>query len=131
MKTLRNTESSRKITRGLLWGFVALVAGTLIAGFLVPGEWSAFILGLGAAVIIMAITAFTTKKMADSTDWVVGWVALDYVVKIVTIAAAILSAKYIFELNIRVVGFVIIAAVCITLLAQIAILLNRSPRPLS
>lgn len=124
MSTLRKTELAARISRTLLIAFVALTMGSLLVGFFI-GYWSEILTGVVASGAIMATTAFTTGKMAASDGPALGWVGIDYIVKVIIIAATMLLAKFIFVFNVTVVGVVVIVALVVALIAQVGAVLSK------
>lgn len=68
---------------------------------------------------MFAVSSFTTAKMARSEIPSVGWVALDYVVKIALVAGALISAKYVEVLNLHVVAALVIGSVLANMAIQV------------
>lgn len=120
MKTLMLITYRDRLRRGLLYSFGAVAVIALGVAFLLPGRplWSALV-GVAAAGVIFGSSAISISKMVDSVDLGIGWLALDYLVKIAAIAGSVLLAKYWSVLDPLVVAGIVIAAVVVSLVMQL------------
>lgn len=118
--SLRIRKAVGRLRRNLLVaaGLVVLIS----AGFaLFAGDGSlvsALVGGLGG-LSFMGFTWFSTVKMAASEDLGIGWLALDYLAKLLITLGLVLFAKNTGVLLPRVVGLILVAAILANMIAQV------------
>jgi hypothetical protein len=120
MKTLRLIQYSARLRKAMFWAFIGIAAVSIVIGFLLPGRpiWSALIGVLGSAVVL-GMSAFSIAKMVDSDDLGVGWLAVDYVVKIAAIAGVTLVPKFLGGFNLGLIAGIVIISVVVTMAIQV------------
>lgn len=125
--SLRVRKSLRQFR--LYLGTSAAVLTVVAAGFGIfmdDSPWFSALVGLLAGLVMFAASWFTTNRAAQSDVPHVGWIALDYVVKVAITAGVLFWAKAVDYLNVVTVGVLLIAAVLLNMVAQVAAF-YRSP----
>ena len=118
--SLRVARSLKRMRRGLLWAAAVVVAvGVALALLVSPHPWLSVLLGLGVSLVAFEVSYWTTTKSAGADIPHVGWVALDYVVKIALAAGALITAKYVEGLNLYVVAALVILGFVVGMIVQV------------
>lgn len=96
MLTLEIREYQGRVRRRLAYAFVAISIVTVVVAFLLPGRpLLSGLLGIAASGALLATSAYTMNRMVDTEGMAVGWVAVDYLVKVVVVIGSLLLAKYV------------------------------------
>lgn len=118
--SLRMERSLRQMRSLMVWAAGALVLLAILVGVLWQGRpWASVAVGIVAGLAILLVSMWTTTKVARSEVPHVGWVALDYVIKIAICAAVILWARAVGYLSVGVVGLLVIVAIVLGILVQL------------
>lgn len=120
MKSLRTIEYAASVRRRLLWVWGILLVIGVALGLLLPDRpLSSALIGIGAATVVMGVSAFSISKMVSSAELGIGWLALDYVTKVVAIAVCVLIPRAIGGFNLPLIAGLTIAAILVTLAIQL------------
>ena len=116
----------------LVWSFIALAVLVVVAVFLLPARpVGGGLIGLGAAAVIFWMTGFLLSRCANADEPPIGWIAADYIVKVIAVLAAVLLVRFLFPEAggllgpVRLVAATVIAAVLVTLGVQLWALVPR------
>lgn len=120
MKTV-GMENYRKRTLVRLRNAYLLLAILIaVAGFALPGRpLLDALVGIVSAGLIMGISALTLNQMVKTETIGLGWLVIDYLLKIAVVAGAILFTKYVLHDNPLLVAVSVIAAAAFTALVPI------------
>lgn len=132
VQSLTARRGLRRMRRGLVFGFGAVLLLGLGLGLFVPGSvWSSVVLGVASATAMFVISWYTTTAVLRADHVAVGWVAGDYVVKIILTLGVLLIAKNVPGFNVLVVAGLLIAGIAVTAVVQVTAFApeRRAPVP--
>ncbi len=114
-------ENYRKRTLVRLRNAYLLLAVLIaIAGFVLPGRpLQDALVGIVSAGLIMGISALTLNQMVKTETLGLGWLVIDYLLKIGVVTGAILFTKYVLGDDPLLVAVSVIAAAAFTALVPI------------
>lgn len=119
--SLRIKRSLRRFQTFLIAAAAALTVVACALGAFSEGRpWLSAAIGWVAGLIMFAVSWLTTSRTAQSEVPHIGWIALDYVVKVAITAGVLVWAKNADHLHVATVGFLMIAAIILNMLAQAA-----------
>lgn len=116
-----------KLVRTLGVSAVILIAIGAALALWGPGEDVAMgahpllsaVVGVLGGWFMMGFTYFTSAKMAKKVQVGLGWIGLDYLVKILVTLTLVLTAKTVGLLSPLIVGVLLVSAIALTALAQV------------
>lgn len=121
MLTLEIREYQSRVRRRLTWAFVVISVVTLAFGVFLPGRpLISVLLGVTAAGALLATTTYTMNRMVNAEGMALGWVAIDYLVKVVVVIGTLLVAKYVAIFDPIVVAIAVVMAIVATAAIQVS-----------
>ncbi len=123
--TLRVRKALKKLRVYLM--LVAVLVAAVAVGFALWGPVngaesrgaSALVGGLGG-LIFTGLTWFFSTKVTSGTEIKIGWLAADYLLKLVMTIGILAFAKAMVALASLTVGLILVVAIFATMLAQVA-----------
>ena len=129
MTSLLLLKKVRALGSALLYSSLFIVALALALGAFLPDHpWLSIALGAGVSLVLFAVSLYTTRKSALAEHPGVGWIALDFLVKIALIGLALFLAKSVPSLEVKIVAIVVVAGLVANVVAQ-AVVFARRPGP--
>lgn len=128
---LRVKRSLERIRRGLVWAAGAVLVVAVAVAMLMPSHpWLSALLAAASSLAMFAVSLGTMTKATASELPSIGWIALDYVVKVGLVAGSLLAAKNLPSLEVQVVAGLVILAVVLNMFVQVwAFMVPPSPVP--
>lgn len=119
-QTLRLRRAMEKLRRNLLVAAgLIVVASVAVAIWGPPGSVLSAVVGGGGSLIFMGFTWFSTAKMTSGETLGIGWLALDYFVKLLVSLGLMVFAKNSPVLLPVVVALLLVGGILANMLAQI------------
>lgn len=120
MLTLEIRDYQNRVKKRLAVAFVGIAVVTTILGLFLPERPLPSVgLGLVAAAILLGTTTYTMNRMVSEEGMAIGWVAVDYLVKVVVVIGTLLIAKYAGMFNPVVVAVALVLAILATAAIQV------------
>lgn len=114
-------ERFRKFTLARLRNaYLALVVLVILGAFFLPDRpIVSALVGVISAGLIMGTSAYTLNQMVKAEHIGLGWLMIDYLVKIAVAAGAVLLTKYVFHDDPLLVAIAVIAAAVFTAMVPV------------
>lgn len=120
MLTLEIREYQNRVRRRLAYAFVGIAVVTCVVGFLLPGRpLLSALLGIVGAGLLLATSAYTMNRMVTTEGMAVGWVAIDYLVKVIVVIGSLLLSKYVSVFDPVAVAVALVLAILATSAIQV------------
>lgn len=121
MLTLEIREYQNRVKKRLAVAFAGIALITTIVGIFLPEKpLLSVALGLAAAGVLLLTTTYTMNRMVSEEGMAVGWVAIDYLVKVVVVIGTLLLSKYVSVFNPVVVAVALVLAILATAAIQVS-----------
>ncbi len=131
MTSLQLVRSAHAMRWALLFSSLFTVALAVALGIFLPNHpWRSVLLGTAVSLVMFTVSLFTTRRTALADRPGLGWIALDFLIKIILIGVTLFFARSVSGFEVRVIAIVVVVGLLANVVAQAVVFAWRSGRDL-